>query len=582
MTLDSDGLAWIRRFFPRGFYPKNENYEEDEGEWPDDLIESQVFIMDILIYLRGMPRTYIKGGEDDMETEDVSNVNNNNNNEDLVKINTCGDVMESLLAHIKKVLNSENNVKVAILRMDLSGKTPKAKYVGYAKRYDNIKAYEIPEGVADDDVFKDDMELPCTINSIFKSYRAKKLFYRYMTNYILRNFKEIPIGKRLILDGGITEMESDTPLEPIVLYNAGEYQDEYIIQTDRMSEEYYLSHIGEADIGMIFWCNKLNLPPSVIMSEDGDLIIIALLQCRKRITKKGKLDENKIFIRKKKVIGKRKLEDHVIAKKQELRDRLDPENKRKVRNFKLIKQAEYIDIDRLYRNIIDMNLWYGGKCLLDGNSEPIIKNNNVVPACLNPVETLCTLLFMAGNDYVKRLPNVGFTKIWQVFTENATEYALGYMVLIRKRLRRRFPNTESPNLDSDDNIYVHKYGIHWDRFEKFVLLLFRKAFPKCTVKHSATLEDFLEAYPECYKNAKRKVVLPTIGDIRGMAANLAWCLAYFGNSYVEGHKYAYSLTVTEDGYDKHGYKLIDKDKSALYGNITFSGNVKEKDIYWCY
>jgi hypothetical protein len=138
------------------------------------------------------------------------------------------------------------------------------------------------------------------------------------------------------------------------------------------------------------------------------------------------------------------------------------------------------------------------------------------------------------------------------------------------------------DIDIEENISVHKYGVHRALFESFVLLLLDKAFPRCKNKHEWTLDSFTSVYEETYKNAKRKIDLPTIGDIRGMAANISWCLAYFGNAYVKGHQYAYSLSKTKDDYDKYGYKLIDPNKSPLYGNITFSGNVKEKNVYWCY
>jgi hypothetical protein len=599
MTLDSDALQWLRYFFSDGFYPKNVDNENGTCEWPKELSNAKVLVQDILIYLRGIPMSFIKDDDSDIDiNDDYTSLEINSDNsidsvsrpvDNIIKYNTCKDIMDILLSYVKRLLKGNNSLEVLVMRMDYFGKTPKSKYVGYEKRYKNVPDYKLPENYEEISPFQDNNLLPASLNSIFKNHNAKKYFYLYMTNYILNNFKDIPVGKSLILDGGITNL-NDNPIiqPPMIMTNIGiiknqnnddDEEEGYYIKTERLSNDYFLSHIGEADIGMFFWTWKFNKLISIIVSEDGDIILSGLLQRRRHIDP-GYNEKNVILVRKKKVIGKLKISDEVMFRKKTFQEMNGDFNK-KTRNYKLIKCTEYININELYQNIINNDIWYG----------------NCKSYCKNPVETICMLLFMCGNDYVNRLPGVGFVKIWEIFTNNVKNGIIGNIVIVKKMNNSIKINNNNNNNENLNHI-IYKYGINRKKFEYFVFLLFEKAYPRCFKSSDKpnNLISFLNIYPKYYpppsndlielKKKQNKSIrynyLPSIGRIRSTAANIAWCLAYFSNSHIQGHIYANPLSKSKDNqYYRYGFSLIDEHKPPSPDNVTWSDYIDKRDIYWC-
>lgn len=570
MTLDTGALDFLLELCIESLYPKDIDRENNVGCYDPMIGECEVMIQDLLIYMRGIKK-WNGGWEDNDMDVDEGLVEDG----DELKIKTYGDMMMVLFSYAKKVLEEEPQLRYFVFRMDILGKTPKAKYTIYGKRYKDIPDFEYPEGVEESEIFCNDRELPENMNSIFKSFRLKKLLYVYITNYIMKYFTHIPENKCVILDGGIIHVDDEESV-PIVMYTGEANDDGYEIVTKVLHDRYHFtSTLGEADLAVYFWRDMLSKNVTMIKSEDGDMITIGLLGCVRRYTLEDKFtDGMNTFICKKRMCGSKPYEGREMERREELK-----KTNRFVRTNKLLKEANFIHIERMYQDLIEKN-WYG-------------KEHNT---CKHPVELMCVLICMRGNDFVRSIPRLGWKTLTTVFQQDMKTY--GTVVQVRLAKSSQGKNLLDTLIEQGEkriNNNIYEYGIVTVIMMKFVVDILLKVFPKIkkefadivknrcnifgtTKKHADDMTVALQLmdkhYEEKYKPFKN------VNDFYGHCANISWCLAYFANGYINNHTFSPSLTKDPQGHSLHGYAKIDESKPATSDNIQYATDVQYQEIFW--
>lgn len=528
MTLSTDVMSWIRHYFGKAVYPPPKSVSNHTGLWPKWLPTVRLVIIDVMVSLRKI--SYQFSEESSAE-------------EKMRCIDFAAQVAEIAVEIMR---NNQEQIKRVVLRFDRPGKTTIAKGAIYEDRYSKVEDYVLPDD--GQNPFYDEGPMPASINSIFKNPKARELLYIYLTQYFLHVFENIPKGQELIIDGGMTTVGcKGTPFRL--------YHNEFgKLETKEMSEDYYLEQ-GEADLGCPFWSWKLN-EDCIVASEDGDAIIIGLLQSLKRVKEDGTLTGPRMLIRKRQVVGRIPYEGEELEKRL-----IEKQNNKFIRLDRLVQSSHYIDIDQLRELIINDSSWYGGN-----------KSD-----CPYPVELFCVLAFMPGNDFFKSFPMVQFNTLWKVFTANPKKY--GKMVIVD------VDNPKSQCVASP--IRPLCYKIIRTIYLTFVWDCLKVAFPRC--KDAQTLTDMLKDIPQFYTKyapdpdtgESPKVTIPSLGRLNSSAANLAWCLAYFGNGSIPDSKHTldYPLAEDEDGNPKFGWELKDASKRATISNVKFSDRVPAKTSY---
>jgi len=622
MTFNSEALRLIRILFKDSFYPKNIDRENGIGEWPRELRSVDVVIQDFFIYLRSIKRSEQEEIDRDLFKLEEELGFFNGQSRDRCEIKTYRDMMRIALSTINKLLQCNKDISTIVLRMDIIGETPKAKYCIYPARYKDVEEFELPED--GQNPFKDEAILPKNLNSIFSTLKAKKMFIAYITDYVKNNIDHIPPNTQIIVDGGVDQYLHK--INPFIIRNSYQGTHGFLRESGEVTPDYlHTNNLGESDIGMFHWRSKLDKDVNVIISEDGDIMVVALLGCRRIYDPQfGFIKHMKTYVKKKNYIGRENLEGEELMLKMQQK-----QNGKNVRTTRSITEPQYVYIEQLYKQIINIDWWYGGK-----------KN------CSNPVEILCVIVFMCSNDFVSGILGVGFRKIWEVFSENSD--ILNNLVVVRtakKRIHNERKGEKRKENTSDllDEIItmeksskfgedVYEYGIRRQTMEVFINLILLKAYPKIKKNgwEQNDLENTLRILPNTYPKIKTRIeemnklealfvekaklkdmqnvdelkevqkeidkmkinkaggifsekrIFEKMEDVYSYCATISWCLAYFGNGHIDGHYFAYSLAVDEDGNSKYGYGLLEKDEPAFAGNIWFSRNVAKKNIYWTY
>ena len=275
MTLSSDVIKFIRSMYGnKCIYPKIANNITSNANanditvntfniWPENLSLYKNIVIDSMVNIRSMSNTVnIDGFERTM---------------------TCLEFVSNIAeSSVKIIRENKEQIKILIFRLDRLNATAICKGAIYGERYKNIKEYELDE-FATESPFNDQNDMPDDIHSIFKNFKARKLFYVYLTNHLIKSFSCIDCDQKVIIDGGILDY-NDKYDGPIIIFKNneslnGEYKP---IKVKKLCEgEFYLKE-GEADLGCPFWAHKLS-SKSIIQSEDGDMILISMLQVSRQI-----------------------------------------------------------------------------------------------------------------------------------------------------------------------------------------------------------------------------------------------------------------------------------------------------------
>lgn len=568
MTFDTNALTLVRGYF-RGdvFFPS----DSPNGDYPKPITSCEYMLIDGLVFIRNIETNEYDFGEDDSPDERMEKEYKRL----LVRKRTLGTVMKILMSLTRSILNnSESSIRGVILRLDLVGKAPACKLVKYGERYAKVAEFPMPgDGI---NPFHDDMRLPEDINSLFKGHERRRLLYIYITHYFMNNFVSIPNGKRVILDGCIIPGDDNyvlSPSERVSLPIEKSRDDQGNIHLTFLNRAKWGTKEGETDLAAFEWLHNLvddtlntrvengkacKIPSIVFATEDGDWIVEGILRASA-----GILPGDNIYIRKKRTIGSIELTGKRLEVAKE-RKKTNP----RTRLTRTKTEVEYIDIRALARQIVDKSLWYGG-------SREI---------CPHPIETLCFLCFLCGNDFVESLPNVGWGTIWDTFIDD-TDGEKG------KSGPELYGKIITVDLSLGDTWPV--YGVRTDEFESFVLALLFKRF--AWVKRAAaservsidTLEEFLEFYSSCetrpnIKKPKKVYKLPTLQRVWATAANIAWSLGYFANGERSGSS-SYCMDLSEDNsYPLYGFSYKNPTLGAVADNIAFSEQMGYQPIFWSY
>ena len=221
---------------------------------------------------------------------------------------------------------------------------------------------------------------------------------------------------------------------------------------------------------------------------------------------------------------------------------------------KTIKKYSYISINELYQHIYDDKDLHLG-----------------VKITKFPIETFCALCIMSSNDYFDNIPKVQFKTIIEVFSSNPLKYKQMITTKINK-------NRTSINNMKFYNIPI-EYGVNFEVFSTFIIDCMKKNMSKC--KDCNTYEELRNCALNNYKF--KDDYFPTLNRLRSSAANLSWCLAYFGNGSIHSdiHVVKNPLSVNSDRESCFGWEFKDIYEKATISNVKFSDDVEKKDIYWC-
>lgn len=571
MTFDTKALETLRGFF-RGdaFYPS----DHPKGKYAKPIRSCGFMLIDILIFIRNIETNdYSMSNEaegDDSEQGQESPDPYAEYHQLLSRRRTLGTLMIILLSLAKRILNnSSSQIHTVVMRFDLVGKSPAAKLVKYGERYSKVPDFLLPEDGSNP--FNDDTQLPDNINSMFKNTRCRKMLYMYITDYFMSKFRNIPPGKRVIVDGCIIYGVNDTNSEQVSLPIQKHCTNEGHLEINFMDRSIWGTKEGETDLAVFEWIDNflkeftestinedsqstLEIPSFVLASEDGDWLAACLLR-----DSVGLLPGGKIYIRKKRGLGSEELTGQRL--RVALAKRKTNPRTRLTRSISVI---EYVDVRALRSNIVNKNIWYGGS----------------KEFCPHPVETLCFLCFLCGNDFVESLPNVGWGSIWDVFTDDKTPGSEGY------RLYGKIVK-----IDTKTDPKCPRYGVDRVIFESFVLALFLKRFSWVAAAAKLhrvsidSLECFLDFYASCetrkdVKKGKKFYKLPTIGRIRTTAANIAWSMGYFSNGEKSGASNYCMDICPRTKYSLYGFSYKKPALGQVAYNVMFSEDMENRPIFW--
>lgn len=569
MTLHPEALALIRSSFNKSMWPKNEVPEE---VWPDRLIDIGVFIMDMMVMIRSIQN--ITGNRiskslglqwerfddkidrlirtieenilmeneaeniDGLEEEVVKRLDETVDIEDLHQWDTrpmkCVEYARFVSILVKRIINSDNNgisPHTVILRFDRPAKTRGNKWVQEQRDATPLK---VDKNVTDfKHLFSDDFDMPGNIENIFYSSKAKRFFYQYLYDYLVRRaFTEIPEGKIIIIDGLVSSDVTRACKEegfPVML-KWDPFSKSMVSKI--MHEEWYHFE-AEADIGVGFWIFKLmnyyrqlkhgkrgpddvlqisdfNIRRTdnevfVVSSDDGDIIPTMLLLISKIATKKCEeqrkkltdlrpgdiLDGQVIFIRKAMKYAEEPYEGRELARRQAINEKRKLEkaagnkNVRMMPLYKNLKQIYYISVEDLYLDIInsdisgvmgaDDNLWYDS-----------------LRFCPYPAEVLSALCFIAGCDYAKSIPYFNFRAMFNMMLEKPEKY--GKLILKEKISQIGDANSKFDfDLDPGANI-PYKYIVDADILISMVQEAYKAKFTgeKGAIQETMNVFDFMD------------------------------------------------------------------------------------------
>lgn len=483
------------------------------------------------------------------------------------RLMTCEEYAQLVAAPTQRLISLENGPCCVGMIFDRPGKTRRAKYTQYHKRKNDDPAYEMPEDGSNP--FQDSMPLPATVNSIFKTLKAKQCFYTYLFEFLTtKAFADlIGPGKRVIIDGLMRyEHGKESPVE--VYYD----EEEQRVRWRDMCETLYHPE-AEADVRVFYWDSymKRNMQRyspdvdviSTIESDDGDVFMTALLHASKAYSVEERVVRApKTYVRKKLVYAR----EHYTGEELERRKR----KKERVKStplFRSVKQNYYVDVNELVSNMYE--------CAYSGCKEAEeVKGTcwyGSLQDCPHPVETYVALGFLAGCDYVEGFPQIGFGCMWKCFLSNPARY--GRMIIAE--------NTMQDNEFAADSVF--RYGVDARVFVEFIRDCMADKFARIRDKleDGCSLNEAFQLIKENYPaKSYAKCHDMTEDTVYVLAANLAWTLSYFGNGGIPNHTVDDDMRKDEHGLSVHGYELKDPTKPPRSDNVIFSKRVTRVPVFW--
>lgn len=263
MTISKTAWQSFLAKYARYIQPNREGVTVDEVQRK---VGIRLCVNDVLAQLRGTTISYVRDGEG------------------RIHATTCRQFVENVFFDVFNALQ-KTDVEVYVVCLDAYGKRPVEKAATTAKRMKRARPDDAPEQLAVPEgqtfYFLDGQPMPGPVNLIFETPAAKKELYEYMTMFfVLDDVRErIPLGKRIILSGGLFPMGDDehsaVPLE--------------VTCTDfTLREEWHLPNIGEGDIDVWRWVYQFPEMDFHVCSHDADVILIGMLQMRRLLKKTPK------------------------------------------------------------------------------------------------------------------------------------------------------------------------------------------------------------------------------------------------------------------------------------------------------
>ena len=260
MTLSSDVIKFFRVMYNSSIYPKigSDNVIINSFKcWPKTLSLYSNVVIDLMVNIRGL--------SDKIDAEGME------------RTISCLEFVTKIAETGGKILrNNKEQIKLLILRLDRINGSPLSKGGIYDKRYKKIEEYKFDKNI-NENPFKHENLMPSDIHSIFKNNEARILFYNYLTCFLIEYFEDNIWGdQKVIIDGGIRSL-SDWNRDdyPFLLERNNELNGNVEIKKVSYPNPYLKQ--GEADLGCPFWANKIP-GRTIIQCEDGDMILICLLQ----------------------------------------------------------------------------------------------------------------------------------------------------------------------------------------------------------------------------------------------------------------------------------------------------------------
>lgn len=288
----------------------------------------------------------------------------------------------------------------------------------------------------------DNHPIEYTIDQIWAHEPSRTDMFRFLTQYFEEHLNKLPLGCCMVLDGGLPHDRKrcgcvvkvscgrdptgeDNPFKPALgfrekivehisetracteqlMYSCGTVRVPFGCATSVAEGELKLmSHFYAPEPGRLSLIRSMDgeegkeeeedlryeelqdlpLPLHVFDSVDGDVLLIALLQSDAR-----RCDN----VWTKVLLVRRSRSDERVPLSQAELDAQIAKHGKVLRYFRTLYSSEYIDCNALWEGIVGSNRG----------------------ELTNPVAFLCAVMMLGGNDYVKKLPEVGFERIMEAF-----------------------------------------------------------------------------------------------------------------------------------------------------------------------
>lgn len=225
---------------------------------------------------------------------------------------TCKTFMFKIFKGVFEVLANCDDVHTYVFCLDRFGARRREK----VNRPKVVKEGEpeyltVPPG--QQEFFLDDAEMPGTTDQIFSNHGPKLAFYAYLTRFVqTQAFRDhIPAGKCFILSGAISAsnwLDQPVHLPPVQVFA------DRVVSLDH----FRCDHISEGDLDVWRWAIYYNDCNCCVISYDGDVFLIGLMQIRNLVTEGS---DRRILFLTRRSVGSAAVPELALKRKAELKVR---------------------------------------------------------------------------------------------------------------------------------------------------------------------------------------------------------------------------------------------------------------------
>ena len=476
-------------------------------------------------------------------------------------VKTFGEMMKIIENRVHKLL-AKPSLKRVVLCIDDIGLSPKSKLAKTSDRKkDSSSSMEFDaRWPADRNPITEEMEFEgFDINDLWYHQHARVHFTEFITEYFVNNFM-MQENKILIIDGARLPNISHTLCIAIETRPEELQESPDGVSMFRRSRIVHRGMTGfegcgfppaEGELKII--SHALAAPGSgetiIMSSKDGDCIFSAALHWRQMLEASSSSAAAADVGREEEEGGGGgglKLRHRYYIQRSESVDHPDLLNEHTGKPKKVLRN-QYVNLNILLN------------CIRRYFSHHM-------PKISHPIETFCILTALEGNDYVRKIPWTSFVPMMDAYS-GCYEF-VGNLVNV----------TEEEGIPG-----LYRYTISKNALLRFIFKIYiikyqnSKIYAEVCPSVPYTRDDVPTEYMLMLQRAEDHGMTrgpPSLDFVQVTAHNLAYYLAYFGNS--SNQDYLIQSGLERDpisGLSLHGFELVDESKGAIRGNVQFSEKV---------